>query len=66
MIRNILEHIPGIGAYPVVSLVIFVLVFLGFTAWALSLTRQHVQHASRLPLEDGTPGVEGESRHESQ
>lgn len=65
MIRNILESIPGIGAYPAISLVIFVLVFLGFTAWALSLSRQHVEHASRLPLENESPNVEGESRHES-
>ena len=64
MIRNILEHIPGIGAYPTVSLVIFVLVFLGFAVWALSLSRQQVECASRMPLDDETPAAEGESRHE--
>ncbi len=65
MIRNILEHIGGVAAYPVISLVIFVLVFLGFALWALTMSRTQVEHASRLPLENDSMPAEGESRHES-
>jgi cbb3-type cytochrome oxidase subunit 3 len=65
VIRKVLESIPDIGAFPSVSLVIFLLVFLGLTAWALSLSRHHVVRAGRLPLEDDSPNVKGESRHET-
>lgn len=65
MIRNILEHIGGIAAYPIISLVLFVVVFLGFTAWALCMSRGQVDRASRLPLENDGTIAEGESRHEA-
>lgn len=65
MIRNLLEHINGIAAYPVISLVLFVLVFTGLTLWALTMSRQSAEHASRLPLEPDSPPSEGETRHES-
>lgn len=64
MIRNVLEHIPGIGAFPAISLVIFVLIFAGLLCWVFSMSRRQVEHASRLPLEDGSPS-EGDRRHET-
>lgn len=65
MIRNILEHIHGISAYPVIALVIFVSVFVGFALWALTMSRAQVHHASRLPLESDTPSSEGDPRHDA-
>lgn len=55
MIRNVLSGIGGIETYPIISLVIFVLVFAGAVIWALSMRKSDVEHASRLPLEDGKP-----------
>lgn len=52
MIRNILEGIGGVATFPVISLVLFVLVFAGAVIWALALSRRYVDHASRLPLQD--------------
>ena len=53
MIRNVLSGIGGIETYPIISLVIFVLVFAGAIIWAFSMRKSDVEHASRLPLEDG-------------
>lgn len=64
MIRNVLEHVGGIAAYPIISLLLFVAVFVGFTTWALRLSRQQVDHASRLPLENDGSTAEGETPHE--
>lgn len=55
MIRNVLEHIRGVEAFPIVSLVLFVLVFAGAVWWALSLSRPFVDHASQLPLDPDAP-----------
>lgn len=64
MIRNVLEHIPGIGAFPALSLVIFVLVFLGIAAWVFSMSRSDAERAGRLPLENDGTSSDGDSRHE--
>lgn len=53
MIRNVLSDIGGIATYPIISLVLFVLVFAGAIIWAVTMRRSEVDHASRLPLEDG-------------
>lgn len=55
MIRNVLENIGGIQIYPIVSLILFLLVFGGMTLWALRLRRPYVNHMGNLPLEDETP-----------
>ncbi|HMP75856.1 MAG TPA: cbb3-type cytochrome c oxidase subunit 3 [Kiritimatiellia bacterium] len=65
MIRNILEHIGGVAAYPVIALVLFVAVFAGYAIWAMTMSRQQVDHYSRLPLEDDALSRKGEPRHES-
>ena len=53
MIRNVLSSIGGIETFPIISLLIFVLVFAGAIIWALTMRKSDVDHASRLPLEDG-------------
>ena len=53
MIRNVLSGIGGIETYPIISLLLFVLVFAGAIIWAVTMRKSEVDHASRLPLEDG-------------
>ena len=53
MIRNVLSDIGGIATYPIISLVLFVLVFAGAILWAITMRKSEVEHASQLPLEDG-------------
>ena len=61
MIRNVLQNMGGhIEAYPIISLVIFFSIFIGMLLWVFSLSRNHVQHMSNLPLES----ERGDARHE--
>lgn len=59
MIKNVLVHIENVAAYPLVSLVLFVLVFAGATLWALSLSRSQAAAYGRMPLEDSTDNEGG-------
>jgi cytochrome c oxidase cbb3-type subunit IV len=52
MIRNVLENITGIQIYPIISLVLFVSVFVGMTWWAMRLHRNFSDYMGNLPLED--------------
>ena len=61
MIKNVLVHISDIEVYPIISLVLFVLVFAGSILRALSLKQNEATSYSRMPLEDS---MEGENRHE--
>jgi cbb3-type cytochrome oxidase subunit 3 len=54
MIRNVLVHIEHIAVYPIVSLVLFLLVFAGATLWALSINKAQAAAYGRMPLEDST------------
>lgn len=63
MIRNALESIGGIGIFPVISLVLFVLVFAGMLALVARMRHAHLLHMSHLPLVDDQQGPEeGETR----
>ena len=50
MHKNVLQSIAGIEIYPLISLVIFFLFFLGLLAYVLLANRQHISTMSRLPL----------------
>jgi len=52
MIRNVLENIAGIQIYPIISLVLFVSVFVGMTWWAMRLRRNYSDYMGNLPLEN--------------
>ena len=52
MMRNILESIPGISAFPVIGLVIFMAIFIGIAVWAFFyIDKRHLEHMKELPLE---------------
>lgn len=61
MIKNVLVHIQHIEIYPILSLVLFVLVFAGAILWALSLKKSEAAALGRMPLEDSK---QGDDRHE--
>lgn len=54
MIKNVLEHIGGIGAYGVISICLFFTVFLGAVVFALRMKKSDADSISALPLNDGT------------
>jgi hypothetical protein len=52
MIQNVLTHIGGIGGYGVVSLCLFIALFLGVVIWMLRLKQSYLDSMRTLPLED--------------
>ncbi|MBS1493382.1 MAG: CcoQ/FixQ family Cbb3-type cytochrome c oxidase assembly chaperone [Bacteroidetes bacterium] len=51
MFDNILTSIEGIAIYPIFSLVIFFLFFLGLTVWVLKADKKYLEKMSEIPFE---------------
>ena len=66
MIKNVLNHIGGIGLYGAISICLFFAVFTGALIWSLLLKKDDLAARSIIPLDDGTiqPKLKGDSRHE--
>jgi cbb3-type cytochrome oxidase subunit 3 len=58
MIKNVLEHIGGVGVYGVISICLFFSVFLGAVFFALRMKKSHAAAMGALPLDDATPKTE--------
>ncbi|MBI3850266.1 MAG: CcoQ/FixQ family Cbb3-type cytochrome c oxidase assembly chaperone [Verrucomicrobia bacterium] len=61
MIKQVLEHIGGVGAYGVLSISIFFAFFIGVLVWAARMKKSHLNTMSQLPLEDSAPQNKPES-----
>lgn len=66
MIKNVLNHIGGIGLYGVISICLFFAVFTGALIWSLLLKKDDLTARSNIPLDDGTvpSATKGDFRHE--
>lgn len=54
MYKDVLRSIDGIGIYPVISLVIFVLFFTTVFLWVFRMRKSEAIELAALPLDDGT------------
>ena len=54
-INGHMASIDDIEIFPLISLAIFFLFFLGWTLYALSEKKSHVDHMSNLPLDLNEP-----------
>ncbi|WFB36045.1 cbb3-type cytochrome c oxidase subunit 3 [Kiritimatiellota bacterium B12222] len=65
MYKDVLRAISGIGIYPIISLVIFVLFFTTVFLWMFFIRKSHAEHMAALPLHDGSaePQELGEPHH---
>jgi len=54
MYKDVLRSIDGIGLYPVVSLVIFVLFFTSVFLWVCQMKKSEAVELAAMPLDDGT------------
>ena len=52
MIENILTSIGGIGLYGVISICIFIAVFIAVAIWLLCLKKSYLTSMPLLPLQD--------------
>ena len=54
MYKDVLRSIENIDIYPVISLLIFVLFFLGVFIWVIKMPKDFVDHMKSLPLDEDT------------
>lgn len=52
MYKEVLRAIVGIEVFPVLSLLIFLAVFVGMLIWVARLDRRHLAVHANLPLDD--------------
>ena len=50
-IKHHLETIIGIEIYPIISLTIFFLFFIGIIYWVIKMDKKHINEVCNLPLE---------------
>ena len=61
MIKNVLQHIGGVGLYGVLSICIFFAFFVGVLLWAARMKQPHLNSMSTLPFEDNAAETKSET-----
>lgn len=51
-IKGNLENIDGVAIYPIISLLIFFIFFIGLFFWVITMKKSHIEEVSNLPLEN--------------
>ena len=64
MIKSILTHIGGIENYGIISLCLFVFVFVGMLIWVFTLKKPHLKDMAAAPLEHQPEDLNSENAHE--
>ncbi len=54
-VKSHLETIEGVATYPMISLTIFFLFFVGLFWWVFTASKGHIKEMSELPLDDQQP-----------
>lgn len=64
MYKEVLRSIEDIDIMPMISLVVFMLFFIGMFIWVVSVDKKYVDHMKWLPLndEDEAKGVDNEKK----
>ncbi|MFD1605939.1 CcoQ/FixQ family Cbb3-type cytochrome c oxidase assembly chaperone [Flavobacterium artemisiae] len=52
-IKHNMETISGIEIYPIISLLIFFLFFVGLGFWVFSYKKDKIREMSEIPLDEG-------------
>ncbi|MEX2514097.1 MAG: cbb3-type cytochrome c oxidase subunit 3 [Cyclobacteriaceae bacterium] len=52
MYKEILRSIENIEIYPIISLLMFVLFFIGMFWWVVMMDSKHIDHMKEMPLND--------------
>jgi len=52
MKKNILSSMENIEIYPIISLLIFVVFFIGIFWWVIKVDRKYIDHMKEMPLND--------------
>ena len=54
MVKSILTHIGGIANYGIISMSLFIFVFVGMLIWTFSLKSSHLKHMAAVACEPET------------
>ena len=52
IVSHYLQSIDGVSIYPIITLVIFLSMFISISVWAFKLSKKDVQLMSHVPFED--------------
>jgi hypothetical protein len=52
MYKEILRSIENIEIYPIFSLIIFLLFFVGMFIWVVNTPKDHIRHMESLPFDE--------------
>jgi cytochrome c oxidase cbb3-type subunit 4 len=52
MYKEILRSIDNIEIYPILSLLIFLVFFVGMSIWVVRTPKAHIEHMEALPLDE--------------
>ncbi len=55
MFRDVLSAIEGIAVRPTLALLIFVVLFVAMLIWVIRLSRDYIEKAKRIPLDEDPP-----------
>jgi len=64
MIKSILTHIGGIENYGIISMCLFVFVFVGMLIWVFTMKKSHLEHMAATPLQPDTQELNSDKTHE--
>ncbi len=55
MFRDVLSAIEGIAVRPTLALLIFVALFVAMLIWVIRLSREYIENAKNIPLNEDKP-----------
>jgi hypothetical protein len=64
MIKSILTHIGGIENYGLISMGLFVFVFVGMLIWVFTMKKAHLNKMAAAPLDNETAATDSDTNHE--
>ncbi len=53
IVSHYLQSIDGVSIYPIITLVIFLSMFISISIWVYKLSKKEVQGMSQIPFEEG-------------
>jgi len=51
MFKDVLQSIEGVEIYTIISMIIFILFFIGMIIWLFKVDKKYIKEMSELPLE---------------
>ena len=52
MFKEVLQSIEGVEFYTIISMIVFILFFIGMTIWLFKVDRNYIKIMSELPLNE--------------